>query len=200
MSTKTRLWVLGTAVLCAGLILFGLAAGLMPQLATAASTNQSVENQQMLNDLQRARLAQLQTARQNSAELESQLNELQAAIPGAGASVEWLEELRGIEAQTGALVKNYEVLALPSQQTEPDAAQGGDPAEAEAEARAPGAQVISVTLEVVVDEKAAVAAFVRQVQEGSRLFLISSVEIVEEPSSTPPWRAKVEGTLYAWLG
>lgn len=213
MSTKTRLWVLGTAIICGALILLGIVGGLMPQLASASATNGLAEGAEQLNEVQRAQLSQLEAATENSDELESQLDELRLAIPDTAASADWIEALHGAEESSGTIVTDFAVI---SPLSDPDAAKAAPPAAAEtapegeagdeapvtaapetAPQEAAGVSPIPITLTVEGNTRADVADFVRDMQAGDRLFIVTSVNIVfDEGASGPPWSATTTGTLY----
>lgn len=191
MSLKTRLWVLGTAIVCGALILIGVVGGLLPQLQAAKSTNDLALNAEDLNMLQQVQLAQLQAAKENSGELSTQLTELRKAIPDTAASSAWVAELHLIERESGALVSEF--LVVPP--LNGDAA-GAQPADGEAVAGGP--QQIPVTLTVVGTSRKQVAEFVRDVQVGDRFVLAESVEISVDPAKDlVPWKAQLVGKVFA---
>lgn len=191
MSLKTRLWVLGTAIVCGALILIGVVGGLLPQLQAAKSTNDLALNAEDLNMLQQVQLAQLQAAKENSGELSTQLTELRKAIPDTAASSAWVAELHLIERDSGALVSEFAVVAPLS----------GDAAAAPPAEGAPaatGPQQIPVTLKIVGDSRKQVAEFVRAVQAGDRFVLVQSVAIsVEAGDDSEVWTANLAGLMYA---
>lgn len=216
MSTKTRLWVLGTVIVCGALILFGVAGGLMPQLASASSTNALADDAEQLNDIQRAQLTQLENAQKNIGELESQLEDLRKAIPDTAGSADWIAELHDAERASGVRVTAFDVQVPLSDETAAQAApaaeesaDGGDAAaeDSSGESTAPstdaeqpqasGASPIPITLVATGESRADVAEFMRAIQAGDRLFAVQSVQIVfEESENGPPWKATATGSLF----
>lgn len=193
MSAKTRLWVLVTGVLCAFVVLYGVVAGLLPQLSAASTTRDLADTTALTVETQRAQLATLQQADDDSAELRAELAELEIAIP---VSTDWpvfLRELSEIQAQTGAILSEFTVgqAILPEPAVEDPAAAEPDaettdaaPAEdaatnggtAEVGAPATGLVEIPITVTVTgtVDQ---VAQFFRLLQTGDRLVFAQSVDI-----------------------
>ncbi|MGK0721160.1 hypothetical protein [Leucobacter sp. W1478] len=191
MSAKTRLWVLITGVLCAFVVLYGVVAGLLPQLTAASGTRSLADNTALTVETQRAQLAILQQADADSEELLAELAELEIAIP---VSTDWpvfLRELASIQGQSGALLSEF--LVGESILPEPAAAEATaadpattaeaaptDPAVAEGTAGAAVAATglveipITVTVTGTADQ---VAQFFRLLQAGDRLVFAQSVDI-----------------------
>lgn len=195
MSTKTRLWALVTGLLCALVVLYGFLGGLAPQLAAAAQTRAESNNAQLIIDTQRLQLAKLQAADRDADQLAETLAELELAIPTGPDWPEFLRELQELQAATGAVVS--EVTVQPSILPLADAAAAApaagdaaatdaaaadpaatDPAAADPTAATPTTNLIQIPLTLTVTGTTdQVAAFLRLVQTGSRLFLVSDVEI-----------------------
>ena len=195
MSTKTRLWVLVTGLLCALVVLYGFLAGLLPQLAAAAQVRAESENTQLIIETQRIQLAKLQEADRDAEQLAETLVELELAIPTGPDWPEFLRELQQLQAATGAVVSEVTVQAsiLPLADaaatdpaatdpaaTDPAAADTAatDPAVTDPTAITPTTNLIQIPLALTVTGTTdQVAAFLRLVQTGSRLFVVSDVEI-----------------------
>lgn len=209
MSAKTRLWILGTVVLCAALVLFGVVAGLLPQLSAAASTDSLAENTSDLNTVQEARLAQLQNAKTRADELKAELAELRKAIPDAAVSSAWVEELHRIESASGVRVTDFTVASLAegqgAQQSAPPADGATDASAAPAEA---GPQQIPITIAVEGKDRKSVADFVRRLQEGDRLVKVVALDVKGEgiggdssetgaEATGEKWTSQITGFLFA---
>lgn len=196
MSAKTRLWVLGTIIICAAVILVGVVGGLMPQLSAAKNTNRVADETAQLKEIQRTQLTALQQARKEASLLEEQLAELRDAIPETAASAAWVDDLHRAEGASEARVSNFEVgTPLPIGEGEEEAANqtSDDPAPQPSGEVAP----IPITLQVIGPERADVAEFMRLAQAGDRLFTVRTLRISFESSGDDmPWRAEANGFLY----
>lgn len=193
MSAKTRLWVLITGVLCAFVVLYGVIAGLLPQLSAAATTRTLADTTALTVETQRAQLATLQQADEDAAALRSELEELEIAIPVTTDWPVFLRELAAIQSQSGATLSEFSVgqAILPTPATEdpaaadpaveaaPDAAvadaSASDPA-AGAAVSATGLVEIPITI-TVTGTPDQVAQFFRSLQTGERLVFAQSVDI-----------------------
>ena len=216
MSTKTRLWVLVTALLCVLLVIFGVLAGLLPQLANATLIRNEASNTQLLIDTQGIQLERLQEADRNAEDLAAQLAELEVAIPTSADWPRFLRELQGIQAATGAVVT--EVKAEPGVAPEPEAAPAATDPAAEAPA-AGGAEtttptdtaasgenapapsnLVKIPLNVVVSgSPEQVVEFLRQLQVGGRLFLLSDSEVSVSTGSGEDATTIATGTVNGFI-
>lgn len=217
MSLKTRLWVLVTGLLCALLVLYGVLAGLLPQLSSAALTRGEAQSTGFVIQTQQTQLARLEEADRNADALASDLAELELAIP---ASPEWsafMRELQALEALTGAVVS--EALVQPGAEPQAVAANPAEgnpadtnPAEASDAAVSPGAEgsgssatsgtgataspsnlieiPLTVTVTGTVDQ---VVGFLRGLQTSDRLLVIANLEI-DSTGEVP--RGTVNGFVY----
>lgn len=193
MSAKTRLWVLITGVLCAFVVLYGVIAGLLPQLSAAATTRTLADTTALTVETQRAQLATLQQADEDAAALRSELEELEIAIPVTTDWPVFLRELAAIQSQSGATLSEFSVgqAILPTPATEDPAAAdpaveaSTDAAAADASASDPAAGAagsatglveipITITVTGTPDQ---VAQFFRSLQTGERLVFAQSVDI-----------------------
>lgn len=204
MSGKTRLWILGTAVICGALVIFGLFAGLLPQLSSAASTAGLALSAESQNDVQRTQLAALQAAEKRMPELTRELEELHAAIPDTAESADFVRQLAMLEETTGARVKAFEVKppvedrgaadlnaapAAPAPEADAsaegtsdgsgDAPAAGD-VSATAGSTAVGPLAIPIELEIIGSAEQ-VTAFVRGLQNGERLIEVNGTSIANTP-------------------
>ncbi len=209
MSTKTRLWVLVTGILCVLVVLYGVAAGFLPQLTAASQTRAEAENIDFIVETQRLQLERLEQADRESAELARQLAELELAIPTDPEWAEFLRELQRIQFETGAVASQITVQAS----ILPEAAAGataeeiasGDGTGADETATAtaepgstgtttPTTSLIQIPLTITVTGVAdQVAEFVRQLQAGGRLFTSTNLEMDSSGETTT---GTVTGTIY----
>lgn len=190
MSQKTRLWALVTGLLGVLVILYGVFAGLVPQLQNATQIRTETDGVELIIQTQEAQLAQLQQADQDAEDLKDELRELEAAIPLNPNWPEFLQEMQQLQSATGAIVSEItaQPAILPGAATEtvadPTAAEVADgettdpaanPTETTPAATATLVHIpISLTVTGTPDQ---VAAFIKAVQTGERLFKVNDVSI-----------------------
>lgn len=187
MNLKTRLWVIGTVMFSALLVLLGVMGGLVPQLTQAASTFSLVAQQDETNELQRLQLQQLQLAQNNVTDLNEQLEQLTQAIPGTIDSSALLAELDALQAQTGALVSFLKI-------ENPLAASQPADSSDEAEPSGQAAQEIPISMKVTGSQEE-VAQFIQALQTGDRLITYTRVGFGQ--SSGGATIANVYATIYS---
>jgi len=203
VSAKTRIWIMGTALICGALVMLGVLGGLLPQLTAAAATNLQADSQVQVNDTQRTQLSRFQQAEETLDELSAELEELRKALPATAASADWVGQLRRFEESSGARVTGFLVKAPISEESgsvqQAPAAEGPDQQPGDDQASAVALIPIPVSIEVAAPELSSAASFMRSLQIGERLFVVKSVEILfEENASDPemPWKARAHGILY----
>lgn len=201
MSAKTRLWVLITGVLCAFVVLYGVVVGLLPQLNTASTTRSLADTTAFTVETQRAQLAILQQADEDSAELLSELEELEIAIPVTTDWPVFLRELANIQGQSGAILSEFTVgqSILPTPAAEDQAAsdpaaepatdaaagEGASPADPAEDVAAPATGLVEIPITVTVTGTPdQVAQFFRLLQTGDRLVFAQSVDIDSTSETT----------------
>lgn len=207
MITKSRIAGLLTLLVCAGLVLFGVFVGLMPQLATAESTLNDADSASSINDNYRIQLAMLQQADKDSSEVTRSLEELRKALPDTADTASWFSQLYDLEKKFNGNVALFEVknpLQEKTQQPAPAPADGkaasGDqaqtPSAEEAAATPSGPLPVPISLQFATkgDEKD-VAGFIHEVQTGSRLFVVTSAQAIFDKDKKI-WRAQLDGNLY----
>lgn len=220
MSTKTRLWVLVTGILCVLVVLYGLAAGFLPQLTAASQTRSEAQNVEFIVETQQLQLERLEQADRESSELARQLAELELAIPTDPEWAEFLRELQRIQSETGAVVSQISVQAsiLPEAAgpTAEEVATGegsvdGSAADgtaadgttsdgsasdstASTDGTAPATSLTQIPLTITLTGAAdQVAEFVRQLQVGGRLFTSTNFEMDSAGETTT---GTITGTIY----
>lgn len=191
MSTKTRLWVLVTGILCALVVLYGVMMGLMPQLQQAAQIRSESDTTEFLIETQQTQLARLQQADREKVSLQRQLTELEVSIPTDPDWAEFLRELQGISVASGAITTQITAAdaVLPESAAPPAGVEVGaaDLADGEADAGAtatdpaasqvPATNLIMIPVTITVEgDESQIWEFVRQLQDGGRLFTASTVE------------------------
>ncbi|MFC5336909.1 type 4a pilus biogenesis protein PilO [Leucobacter denitrificans] len=188
MSLKTRLWVLGTVVVCAGMLFIGIFGGLMPQVVTAQSTTAIAGDIEDQNELLREQIAELESAEGGSSILNEQYADLVGAIPVSADTAAFLGELRQLQTVSGATVSDF-TLSDP---------QSGDVETATESAGAQSsvsANIVKIPVNLVaVGTQQQVADFVHSLQTGPRFVLVHSVEISGTPEESI---AVVEGDVFS---
>ena len=209
MSSKTRLWVLVTGLLCVLLVMYGILVGLMPQLSDASRTHDLADQQSVIIQTQQAQLAVLQKADSELEQLKTELRELEAAIPSDSDWPRFLRELAAIEAATGALITELvvadEVLpvapaeVVPADPAAESTASEGPDATAVAEDNSiAGTGLIEIPITVTVSGTPdQIAQFFRLLQTGERLVFVSGVEI-DSKGETPS--GVLSGLIYVVPG
>ncbi len=205
MSSKTRIWVLLTVVVCIVVLVLGVAGGLLPQFAAAGGTLGLAADSEQRNELSRAQIDMLKQREGRLDELSSELEELRRAIPDTAASADWVRELARIEQESGARVIAFSLAtpAVGDESTAPaeDAETGAEEetdAGAGAAAAAPvveatgGILVVPIELAISGDENQ-VTEFVRLLQTGERLVL---VRMLTQRSTGDTWEADISGDFY----
>lgn len=192
MSTKTRLWVLVTGILCALVVLYGVMMGLMPQLQQATQIRSESDTTEFLIETQQTQLARLQQADREKASLQRQLTELEVSIPTDPDWAEFLRELQGISVSSGAITTQITAAdAVLPEAAAPPADTGAGTAESVADgednagvtatnpaaSQTPATNLIMIPVTITVEgDESQIWEFVRQLQDGGRLFTASTVD------------------------
>lgn len=200
---KTRIWVFGTGIVCAIVLLLGVVSGLLPQLSNANSTHQLAEDTEDQNLIFQAQLDTLSDDDANLTELNRELEDLRQAIPGDAASAAFVAQLAAIEASSGARLSAYHVLTpfVQDAVTDPTAEQVAEgevvtDGTVPAAPTASGLQPIPLTLEVTGETREQVADFVRALQVSDRLITVELVRIYTDDSVA--WKAEIQGAIYVY--
>ncbi|TPW71721.1 hypothetical protein [Schumannella sp. 10F1B-5-1] len=225
MKLDNRIWYLLTALVCIALVAGGVLLGVQPQLgviATAASDKSTIDSQ--LTDL-RTKISDLKAASADKSGLESQAAEIRKKLPAGVDGAAFIAQLNSISAATGAAVQSLDVSPAvayaPPAATAPaadPAAEGesaspsaspSETASAAAEAAAPVATdgpltngavtasnfvVIKLSISLT-GNRDQVLEFIRQLQDGDRLILITGVTLTQEEGGGTS--ATLDGNIYA---
>lgn len=207
MSSKTRIWVLLTGVVCVVVLLLGVVGGLMPQLSTAGITLGMATDAETRNEALQTQIDELKRQEARIDDLADEVDELRRAIPDTAASADWIRELAEIETQSGATVSAFAV-TTPEADDAAAAASTAEASEASEEASAPptsgadpsmpdssasgGVLTVPVVLTFTGSQEA-VVEFVGLLQAGERLIVIRSLNL---ESSGEAWQGTARGVIY----
>lgn len=208
MSSKTRIWVLLTGVVCIVVLLLGVVGGLMPQLSTAGITLGMATDAEMRNEALQTQIDELKRQEARIDDLADEVDELRRAIPDTAASADWIRELAAIEAQSGATLSTLAVTtpetndAAAADDSAADASDSGEgaatPPVSGADSSTPDPSASGGVLAVPVvltftGSQDAVVEFVRLLQTGERLIVVRSLNL---ESSGEAWQGTVRGVIY----
>ncbi|GAB3403951.1 hypothetical protein GCM10027515_15320 [Schumannella luteola] len=223
MKLDNRIWYLVTAVVCIALIAGGVFLGVQPQLgaiATASSDKANVDAQ--LVDL-RSQISGLTEASKKKNELDEQAAEIRKKLPAGVDGAAFIAELTDISGQSGASVSSLDVStpvayappAAPAAPADPAAASASPSASPSASASATAAAPSAAAADVPLTKGAVTAAnfvvikvtialagthdqvldFIKRLQNGNRLILLTGVTLTQEESGTTT--ASLDGSIYA---
>lgn len=207
-----RIWSIVTIVAMVGILVAGWFLGIAPRLADARAANDERVMVEALNAGQQARLAELERLSNDQSKLERELDELRREMPDGAQVPELIGQLSVMNARTGTQLTGF-TAAEPSEFVAVDAgaptpAASGEAASGDAAAStiAPAPQglgggLYSIPVNVQVSgTEAQVTDFVRQVQQGDRLFLVTGLTITVEDQSAAIATASIDGLVYVMLG
>ena len=208
MSSRTRIWVLLTVVVCIGVLLIGVVGGLLPQLTAAGGTASLASDTEQRNENMRAHLEQLKDQESRIDDLSDEIEELRRAIPDTAGSADWAREIVELEQASGAVVTLFEVeppletaagasgepVAPPAEGAEESDEPAVDPApDTDTAPAAPAGTIVVPFMLTVTGDEAQTVEFVRMLQTGHRLV---TVEIIDLHTSGDGWEAIITGVFY----
>jgi hypothetical protein len=190
-----RLWIIGTVVLIALMLLGTYLLAVAPLIATAGANAAETASVQAQNAAHEQTLKDLKEKFAHIDELRKQLKEVQEAVPPTAAQSPLIDEIGDLAAANGVVV---EVISF----SDPEAYVPGDSTDPEVQAAAAGLGsgnflVIPVELTVVGPSNAALD-FLRDLQHGKRLFLAYSAtfEGASDDSSSGIGRITISGQIF----
>jgi Tfp pilus assembly protein PilO len=160
------IWKIATALVCIAVLTLGVLLGIMPRLAEAEDADESRVAAEATNAQHEATLAFLREENERIDEIQSELDELRAALP------------EGPEYST--FVTQLGQLATSSGVTFTETTTGGSGALVEADSLGTPAQGSTVIVGIptsitVLGTYPDIVRFIRAVQEGQRLFQLSTI-------------------------
>ncbi|MET4582811.1 Tfp pilus assembly protein PilO [Conyzicola nivalis] len=188
---NNRIWIIsGALVIVIVLTLSGLL-GVKPQLDAAAASDSDRAAVELLNGQHAAELIQLRTQAETIDELRSQVAELRRSVPASDDLDTFIGELGALQAVNGVVVTNYTpaeaVLFLPA-----PAVEGAIPASVMNNNFASISVAITVT-----GARESTLNFVKGLQTGSRLVLVSDVSVA--PAADGVTTTTITGLVYVLL-
>jgi Tfp pilus assembly protein PilO len=221
---KTRLWIIGSVLAMAIVVVLGWVVGVQPQLDQASAADQQTAQVDTTNTANAAVLARLKKDSESLPELKKQLKTLSASVPSGLQGDEFTAAVDALAASSGVRILGTEIsdgqaYAAPADPAAAKPAEGGSssstatpspsatPTPQAAATPSPGMPpvssplvdgtnftVVSVTT-TVSGEYANILAFVKALQTGPRLVLVDGIDIGPAASGSG-YDAKVSGFLY----
>lgn len=204
MSTN-RLWQLGAAVVCIGIIALGWLLGVSPKLTELSAAKAETESVDQQNLATEAEIVQLKAEFENLDEVADELETLRASLPASADYARFLSELNTIAGDNDATLSGFSPatpVVLTDEGTPADAAAvdpttddaAADPS-AEAAALADGTLVAIPTTLSATGSFRDLLDFVEDLQYGERLYLVSGLTFAED-STNDDYTVTVTGYIY----
>jgi Tfp pilus assembly protein PilO len=210
-----RVWFIGTAIATIGVLALGWFLGVSPRLSEVAASNADRQAAQTVNDQQVAGIAALKEKFSSIEDVQQELDELRLALPSTVELDQFINQIGAAADEQGVSVVGFTsddpavfgvVAAEVPIATEGEAtpSPAATPAATDAVATPPladalldPANFITVKVSVTVEgEYGKILAFLAQMQDNPRLFLVSDLDIgVKEATIS----AKVDGYIYVLL-
>ena len=194
--TKSQLWITGTAMVCAVIVLAGWFLLIAPKRAEAADLRDQTASAVQVNDQLAVRIEQLKLQKAELPQRKAELAAIKLAMPEDTQLASLTRELTALATASGVTLMRIEpgvvtpmVTAVAPAAT-PAPAEGAEPAEGAdttttvvAPSPSSGLSAMPVSIEVLGSFEAA-EAFVEAVQTGDRRYLVDGlVSTAEKPSA-----------------
>lgn len=203
-STDNRLWVGGSILLCVAIIAMGWFLGVSPKLSEAAAAGSQLSVVEAQNVVHERDVATIKKEYDHLPELKSQLVTLRSSVPGDDALSSLLDELHALEQQNGVTLTDFK------------AGDGQPYAPVKSTLKEVNTtnplitpqNFVAIQIGVQVSgTNANLMSFVQGLQTGSRLFLVTDLEVKRaEPSGTTgkttvgsDYQATITGLVYVLL-
>ncbi|MBX3068527.1 MAG: type 4a pilus biogenesis protein PilO [Microbacteriaceae bacterium] len=194
---NSKAWLAVAALVSVLVLVLGWFLGLSPKLAEISDANQQRETVEAGNLRQEARLAQLKKEFANIDELKEQLAEVQLGLPPGDDLPTFLGQLHQLETQSGTKLTKF--TASDGQKYIPAPGSKTNPA-------VTADNFVAITIQLtVIGTRDQVIAFVNDLQNGNRLFLVTKLSIqnegqssgsTEEGESTADYTGNITGYVY----
>jgi Tfp pilus assembly protein PilO len=175
---RNRIWAIGTGVLVAIILLAGWIFGIGPQLSLVASTNAKRASVEAQNSQSQAQLIRLRKEYLNIDSLQVQLDGLKTSVPTAAAMPTFVSELNYLASINQVTVKSFSVSeARPYSPAAPTIAgsSGKAPSPNITNPKITTTNFVLIPVQFSVSgDYAQVLNFVHDIQNGQRLFLVST--------------------------
>lgn len=219
---RNRLWILGTVLLIVATVMLGWMLGIAPKLSEARAANTERATVEAQNSEYEAQLATLKTQFESIDDLEAELDSLRQEVPNDADLPDFLRQLDKIGQAHSVTFTNIQVSDAqpyaplvppePAASTESADDSATDPAAAAASpqpraidptvnSRITAENFVAIPVSVSVDGSYDnVLAFIKGVQEGTRLTLVTAFNTAAatDPKATTI-TASVSGLIYVLL-
>lgn len=217
MTRNNRLWVIGTVTVMIIALVAGWFLGVEPNLAAAAADDTERAGIEAQNTAQQAQIVRLTEESKNIDSIQKDYRALQKSIPSSPSTAAFITGLDGLAASTGVQVTGITVsesqaYTVPQSAAAAAPTDAATPDPAATEAPAPSAPVgyVAATsplitpenfvgIRVGVDLKGsyqAVLTFVKGLQSGSRLVLVTGFTSTANADDPTAVTAHVDGLIY----
>jgi Tfp pilus assembly protein PilO len=202
---SNRVWQLGAAIVCIGIIALGWFLGVSPKLTEMSAAEAETESVDQQNLATEADIAQLKAEFENLDEVAAELDALRASLPASADYARFLAELNTIAGDNSASLSGFTpttpvVLSDDGTPADPAAAdagaeEGATDAAPEATTLADGTLVAIPTTLSAVGSFRDLLDFVKDLQYGERLFLVSGLSFTDDAASND-YSVAVTGYIY----
>jgi hypothetical protein len=194
-----RLWIFGTLVLIAGMLLGTYFIGIAPAMSAATTADRDAASVRALNVGQEQNLARLKEDFKNIDQLRADLKKLGAVIPTDADETPLLAQLHAMSVTSGARVDHITfedpTAYVPGAPTDPEvvAAMGG--------VSSGNLLIIPVELKII-GTTAATVSFLRELQKGTRYFLAYDMtfEGTDDDLATDETLLTITGQIFVLTG
>lgn len=208
---KTRLWVIGTTLFCAGIIAISAFAGPIPQLTDPNNQLQLAKAAEQQNDDLEARLQELSAPQSDAAVGTADPEKLRTAIPATDDNKQLLQMLAALESSTGVKVTGFTsgdaTAAMPEEEapaaetSDAEAEDGDDPDNPAADLEgsvpvAPAVQMVPFTLNFSSPSQQAAISLIDSLQFGGRLITVDMATFSSNGSAESSWNGTITGAYY----
>lgn len=174
---NNRIWILATAILSIAVVAIGLVVGISPKFAESASAERARAGVEEQNALYAADLARLKAEFEDIDSIKDELRELQKSLPLEHGEERFIRQVDAAAASTAVLISDY-LFDTPVLYASFD--DSGAAAEGQAPIAGGTLLGIPVSVEVKSADLLALYAFIRPLQEGQRLYMLSSIAVTSE--------------------
>lgn len=223
---KTKIWILGSAIVMVGILALGWFVGVDPQLKAKASTDEQRSSIEAQNTATELTIVKLKKDFETIDDLKTQLAGLRGSIPADGELPSFLTQLDTLAAASNSKVTSLTVSeAIPYTAPATSVAPVEEPVEGEGEAtdaeaaaepetavetpevpdtitdpRIKPENFVAIPVEVQVEgDREAARAFISELQHGPRLFMATNVTIAPIEDKPGVFTTTVSGYVYVLL-
>lgn len=192
---SNRIWILATAIICIAIIALGVVVGISPNFASSARSELDRAAVVGQNNIYEADLARLKEQFETIDEIKEELAGLQKSLPAGAETANFVRAIGAAAALTGVTLVNYTQEAPVVY----GAFNSGDGAGTEETAAINGGTLLGIPVSQSVSSVDFIALlnFVSELQQGTRLFVVTSLKLtVEEIDGAQVGTLVVTGYIY----